>query len=192
MNAPRDLDSILAAWLEEGPTRLPDQTRRSITVALPTTSRAAARLRVPWRFPTMSTMPKLAVGAAAVIAVLLGGAFLLRPADSGNGLGACLRSVSPSPSPSPTPSPTGIDLTVAQLETAGAARHVELDTLRLEPIRLQHRPSCRLDRTTTPGPSVGIRQQMRRAARPPGSERRSFQRRVDVGVSAWSRRDPCG
>ena len=78
MNAPRDLDSIVNAWLEEGPTRLPDQTRRSIVVALPTTSQQRRAMRVPWRFPPMSTIPKLAVGAVVVIAVLLGGAFLLR------------------------------------------------------------------------------------------------------------------
>ena len=30
MTTPRDPDEILAAWLDEGPTRLPDQTRRAI------------------------------------------------------------------------------------------------------------------------------------------------------------------
>ncbi len=101
MNAPRDPDSIVSAWLEEGPTRLPDQTRRSITVALPTTSQQRRALRVPWRFPTMSTIPKLAVGAVVVIAVLLGGAFLLRPGPSDTGVGGA-PIVSPSPSPAPS------------------------------------------------------------------------------------------
>ena len=43
MTTPRDPDAILAAWLDEGPTRLPTPTRRAIIIALPTTSQRPAR-----------------------------------------------------------------------------------------------------------------------------------------------------
>ena len=33
MNAPRDPETVLAAWLDEGPTDLPDVTRRAILTA---------------------------------------------------------------------------------------------------------------------------------------------------------------
>ena len=43
MTTPRDPDAILAAWLDEGPTRLPDQTRRAIAVAMPNDTRRRRR-----------------------------------------------------------------------------------------------------------------------------------------------------
>jgi len=105
MTTPRDPDAILAGWLEEGPTRLPDQTRRAIVVALPTTSQRRPAVGLPWRFPTMSTIPKLAIGVAAVVAVLLGGAFLLRPGTTDPGVGAPVPTASPTPPVTPSPTP---------------------------------------------------------------------------------------
>jgi hypothetical protein len=95
MTTLRDPDAILAAWLDEGPTRLPEQTRRAIAVALPMTSQER-RASVPWRSTTMSDSLKLAFGAVAVVAVVLGGAMLLGP-PGGNGVGGA-----PTPSPPPT------------------------------------------------------------------------------------------
>ena len=37
MNVQRDPDAILAAWLDEGPDRLPEATRRAIAVTTRTT-----------------------------------------------------------------------------------------------------------------------------------------------------------
>ena len=72
MTTSRDPDEILAAWLDEGPTRLPAQTRRAIAVALPTNHNAGAAA-VPWRSNDHVDLPSTALGAVAVVAVALGG-----------------------------------------------------------------------------------------------------------------------
>ena len=62
--------TILAAWLDEGPTRLPDPTRRAIVVALPTNPRQTG---TPWACRGGSRhdhASKLAIGAVAVVAIL--------------------------------------------------------------------------------------------------------------------------
>ena len=97
----RDPDEIVAAWLDEGPSRLPEQTRRAISVALPTTSQRRRGWSVPWRSSTMSTNLKYAIGAVAVVAIAFGGWFFLAPAPSGVGAGP-----GPTPSPSPAASPS--------------------------------------------------------------------------------------
>ena len=87
MTVKRDPDAILAAWLEEGPTRLPDTTRRSIAVTTRTTRQARRPTWLPWRFSTMNGMSRLALGAVAVVAVVIGGIFVLRPATESSGVG---------------------------------------------------------------------------------------------------------
>jgi hypothetical protein len=101
MTTPRDPDEILAAWLDEGPTRLPDQTRRAITVALPTTSQRRHALNVPWGSSTMSTTrgsrkgrrsvlrfsmsrQLTALTAVAAAAIIIAGIAFLRPASLGD------------------------------------------------------------------------------------------------------------
>jgi len=74
MTTPRDPDEILSAWLDEGPTRIPDQTRRAIVVAIPTTTQRRLSLRLPWRFPPMITPARVAV-IAVVGALLIGGGY---------------------------------------------------------------------------------------------------------------------
>jgi hypothetical protein len=108
-------DEILSAWLDEGPTRLPDQTRRAIAVALPMTTQRRRAWSAPWRFPSMSTMPKVVLGAVAAIAIVLGGAYLLRPGETGVGVGPAptaspspTLTASPTPALTPTPSATPI------------------------------------------------------------------------------------
>ena len=112
MTIHRDPDEILAAWLDEGPSRLPEQTRRAISVALPTTSQRRRGWSVPWRSSTMSTTLKYAIGAVAVVAIAFGGWFFLAPAPGGVGAGPSPTSsrsltVTPvAPSPSVASSPT--------------------------------------------------------------------------------------
>jgi hypothetical protein len=94
-NATRDPDSVLAAWLDEGPTDLPDATRRAILTALPTTSQARRGLLAPWRFTQMNMFARGA--AVLVVAVVAIGALALL-AGGRVGIGG--------PSPSAIPSPT--------------------------------------------------------------------------------------
>jgi hypothetical protein len=105
MNVQRDPDAVLATWLEEGPNRLPEQTHRAISFTTRTTPQRRHAVRLPWRFTTMSTTFKLAVGAAVVIAVVLGGAFVLGPRARDQGVGGG-QTPSPSPTVSPSPSPS--------------------------------------------------------------------------------------
>ena len=92
-DATRDPDSVLAAWLDEGPTDLPDATRRAILTALPTTPQARRGLLAPWRFTYMTTFARVA--AVLVVAVVaIGTALLLAGPRSVGGPG-------PSPDRSP-------------------------------------------------------------------------------------------
>ena len=108
MTIPRDPDAILAAWLEEGPNRLPDATRRAIAVSTRTTRQSRLPVWMPWRAPNMNGMTRLALAAVAVVAVVVGGLFVLRPGtDQPGGVGgpgSPVPSASPAPSASPSPS----------------------------------------------------------------------------------------
>ena len=131
MTVKRDPDAILAAWLEDGPNRLPDATRRAIAVTTRTTRQSRRPRWVPWRFPNMNGMSRFALAAVAVVAVALGGLYLLtgRPAAGSAGQRRRLRRPS-SPSPSPTLSASpDTDVHV------GSVRHLD----RLSE-RLDHRP----------------------------------------------------
>jgi hypothetical protein len=94
-NAPRDPDSVLAAWLDDGPTDLPDVTRRAILTALPTTPQARRGLLAPRRSTHMSMFAR-GVAVLIVAVVAIGTAALLAGPRSGVG----------GPSPSSVPSPS--------------------------------------------------------------------------------------
>ena len=109
MNERRDPDAILAAWLDGGPTELPDLTRRAIVAALPTTSQARRGPFAPWRFTPMNTFSR-AAAAVLVAALALGGAvYLLGRSTPSVGAPTATPGVSPSPTsalPPPTQLPT--------------------------------------------------------------------------------------
>ncbi len=94
MTASRDPDLILAAWLDEGPNRLPDGTRRAIAVATRNSRQDRPRKWVPWRI-SMQLITKVAL-AAVTVAVL--GRF-------GPGLFGSVATPGSAPSPSPSSSP---------------------------------------------------------------------------------------
>jgi hypothetical protein len=113
MTTRRDPDAILAAWLEEGPDVLPESTRRAIDVTTRTTHQARRLAWLPWRATNMNGMTRLALAAAAVVAVVVGGLYFLRPATDPSGVGG---PGSPAPSaslasPNPTPEPSAADPT---------------------------------------------------------------------------------
>jgi hypothetical protein len=116
MTAPRDPDSILSAWLDEGPTRLPESTRRAILVSTRTSHQKRHRMWVPWR-TSMNPIARFAVAAIAVVAVVGIVGLNLRGPGPGTGTGVgSVRSPTPTPTatppasaqPSPRPSPTPI------------------------------------------------------------------------------------
>jgi hypothetical protein len=80
MNVRRDPDAILAAWLEEGPTALPEPTRRAIAVTTRTTTQRRHPLWVPRGRPLMNTYARWAVAAIAVVLAAGGAAYFLVPA----------------------------------------------------------------------------------------------------------------
>ena len=103
MRMERDPETILAAWLEEGPLRLPDTTRRAIAVNARTTNQT----RLPWWLPqrrlVMNPVARFAMVAVA-IAVLAGGAlYVLSPGGVG-GQPSAPPVATPSPSPTASPS----------------------------------------------------------------------------------------
>ena len=108
MTVQRDPDAILAAWLEEGPTVLPEPTRRAIAVSTRNVHRSRLPTWLPWRDPNMNGMSRLALAAVAIVAVVVGGLVVLRPgADQPGGVGgrgSPVPSVSAAPSPSALPS----------------------------------------------------------------------------------------
>jgi hypothetical protein len=105
MSAPRDPDVILAAWLEEGPTALPEPTRRAIAVATRTTDRSRRPFWMPQRRPMMNTYARLAVAAVAIVIALGGAAYLLAPAGKVGGPPAASPSIVPSPSATASSTP---------------------------------------------------------------------------------------
>ena len=72
MTVQRDPDAILAAWLEEGPTGLPEPSRRAIAVNTRTTTQRRRPLWMPWRKPVMNTYARWAVAALAIV-IAVGG-----------------------------------------------------------------------------------------------------------------------
>ncbi|HEY6570998.1 MAG TPA: hypothetical protein VIZ22_11940 [Candidatus Limnocylindrales bacterium] len=99
----RDPDDAIRAWLEEGPLVFPDQNERAIDVATQSMSQRRPAMRLPWRFPIMTTLPKVVAVGMAVVAVTLGGAMLLGQRSASPGVDA---NPTPSPTTAPSPSPS--------------------------------------------------------------------------------------
>jgi hypothetical protein len=76
MNAPRDPEAILLAWFEEGPSSLPEQTRRAIKVATRSTAQRRRFTLSPGRWRMLGPLPVSIVAVMALVVV--GGALALR------------------------------------------------------------------------------------------------------------------
>jgi Tol biopolymer transport system component len=107
MTQPRDPDAIVAAWLDEGPDRLPEATRRAIDVSSRTIDQQRQPPRLPWRDSNVSGPARFAIGAVALVTVAVGGLLLTNlnktptPPTSGQGAQATSR---PAVSPAATAS----------------------------------------------------------------------------------------
>ena len=102
MSQPRDPDTIIATWLDDGPIDLPDDTRRAISVGL----RTQPRVRRVAILGGSSMFALNRIAAAAAILLAIGGlsAFVLANRAGGPG-GAPPPSQSPSIAPSPSMPP---------------------------------------------------------------------------------------
>lgn len=102
MTDDRSLERTARSWIEAGPTRAPEH---AVNAALERVNRTTQErgIRVPWRFPAMTTPARLAA-AALVGVVAIGGVFLLiRPSPSAPGTQP---TPEPTASPSASPSPS--------------------------------------------------------------------------------------
>ena len=100
MTTPRDPDQILAAWLDEGPSALPEPTRRAISVNTRTTTQRRPPIWMPQRRTSMNTYARWAVAAIAIVLAVGGAAYFLAPAGGQVG-GPPIASPTSSPTPSP-------------------------------------------------------------------------------------------
>ena len=108
----RNLDHLLTAWLDLGPTSAPDRVGDGARFEAASTRQTAIP---PWwpprRFPLMNTTAKVALATAAVVvAAILGYNYLVAPNVGGP-------SLFPS-EPTPSPTPAAVDFTA--LEGGGA------------------------------------------------------------------------
>lgn len=86
MNASRDPDRLIAAFLQEGADQLHDQVYDSVRADIGTKRQRA--FVGPWRLPTMSKLAPIGLSAAAAVAVLFVGVRLLVPPSGTGGPGA--------------------------------------------------------------------------------------------------------
>jgi hypothetical protein len=108
MTASRDPERLIRAFLDEGPTDLSDRTYDAVRSHI---DRTRQRVVIgPWREPRMSNLARIAIAAAAVLAVAVVGYNVL-PGSNEPGATGTIPSPSPSPTatalPTATPQPTG-------------------------------------------------------------------------------------
>ncbi len=112
MTAQRDPESVLAAWLDEGPTELPSGTRRAILSAIPTTTQARRGPLAPWRLLPMNALARAAIGLVFITAVVVAGVSLFgRQGGTGS-------ASSPSPAGPPTVPPGASPLPQPSLDAS--------------------------------------------------------------------------
>jgi hypothetical protein len=113
MTTDRDFDRIAMAWLADGPDELSDRVLDAAIDQIHLTRQRRA-LRVPWRFPTMTTPARVAAAAAIGVLVIGGALFTMRPSSSVGG---------PSPTPTPSASPTASSALPPLSDTFTSSRH---------------------------------------------------------------------
>lgn len=121
MTTMRDPDMVVAAWLDDGPRRLPDHTRRAVANAIPSITQRRRGFGPPWRVQSVNGHLRLALAAAAVMVAAVGGLYLFRPAAPGGLIGGPGPTASPSQEATAPPGPSGgtITLTDDGCEWAG-------------------------------------------------------------------------
>ena len=132
MTARRDPDQLIRAYLEDGPTELPDRSYDAVRDRIDHT-----RQRVvlgPWREPRMSNFMRIAIAAALVLVVAVAGfSFLSRNDEGGLGVGATQPPGAPTPSPIPLPASGALDPRTYYIERTdlGATRSAVAEGIRI-------------------------------------------------------------
>ena len=99
MNDMRDPNLVIGSWLEEGPTQLPDSTRRAITTSIRTVNQKRG-FDLPWLRPARVPLRPALLAAALVVA--LAGVYLFGRFGSSDSVGPPIVTSSPEPIPSAT------------------------------------------------------------------------------------------
>jgi Tol biopolymer transport system component len=102
MNNMRDPNLIIGSWLDEGPTELPETTRRAITTSVRTLDQRRG-IALPWGRSVGSSAQPLLVAAAVIVAVA--GIYLVSPFGRSPGIGPPVGSPSTSAPSSPVTAP---------------------------------------------------------------------------------------
>ena len=97
MNDARDPNLIIDSWLDEGPTDLPESTRRAITTSVRTINQKRG-FGLPWMRPART--PLRPVLLAAALAVALAGVYLFGRFGSSESVGPPIAPSSPEPAAS--------------------------------------------------------------------------------------------
>lgn len=117
MTAPRDPDRMIHACIGEGADRLADPVYDAVRAEIETKPQRA--VIGPWRVPPMNKIVPIAIGVAAVVAILVIGSQVVRPVAPSGVAGQPVSSATPSPSVAPTTSPASV---VAPLPAAGLVK----------------------------------------------------------------------
>lgn len=112
MSTGRDPNPVIASWLDEGPTELPESNRRAIVTATRTVTQRRPGFGSPWRDPSMNGYTRVALTAAAIVVAAVGGVYLLNPARPTSNVGGAGPSASPA---TPTPRPTLVSTAVGTI-----------------------------------------------------------------------------
>lgn len=110
MNARRDPDRLIHAFLREGEEELHDQVYDAVRAEIEQKRQRA--FLGPWRLPEMNKIVTIALGAAAVVLALFVGAQLVGPPSGGLGADPPV-TVTPEPTPEPIQSPSAAEPTTA-------------------------------------------------------------------------------
>ena len=125
MTDDRSLERAARSWLEEGPTRAPDDPVTAALARIQTIPQERDH-RIPWRLPTMTPLMRLAGAAVIALALAVAGAAIvaMRPASTvgpSAPVATATAAVPITPTAAPSPIPEGtyaVDLPVAGILAA--------------------------------------------------------------------------
>jgi hypothetical protein len=128
MTHKRDFDRLARAWLELGPNEAPDRAVAAVLQATATTPQMRRRFGWPIAASLATGRVARAIGAAAVLLVLIGGAILLSQRNQPP-VAAPVASPSLTPSPSPQVSPSASAVAAAEIVLQRSPANLGCDSL---------------------------------------------------------------